>query len=285
VSGFIRLPRSLRNNSQWVEFTSKERHVFEEIYHRAAFSIVELDDHGKMIVVHPGQLMTTFRQLAGWCNDSRPSDWCDEKQPEKIIEFDKDFVRRLIHKLERCKIVRQEVRHVKTILTIMYEGFIQNGATGSATRVRQDCDKIATQTKKDKKDKKEKEVKTDNGLRPVVNVCPIKKTEEEMEEEEKLIFRTVKYPGAAFITYRDLNEALLKEMFSQEQIDEAISTFKIQNPKIGSSDPTSYIKSIIENQTREAKNASYKPRNKKNSVSRELPDFTESVTHWGYLRP
>lgn len=279
MSGFIRLPRSLRTDPQWREFTSKERHVFEEIYHRAAYSIIELDDHGKMIVLHPGQLLTTFRQLSDWCNDSRPSDWCDEKQPEKIVYFDKDFVRRLIHKLERCKKVRQEVRHIKTILTITCEGFVVSDATGCATRVRQDCDKIATQTKKDKKEKKEKKTNKDSLS---VSVCPINDPKENMED--KLLYRTFCRKGAGCKPLKEINDALLSELFTQDEIDYAIGLFQQQNPKV--QEPISYLKSMIINIRKENQDdfGTSKHRNNKNHIQRELPNFTESSIDWGYLR-
>ncbi len=287
MSGYIRLPRSLRTDPQWREFSAKERHVFEELYHRMAFSILELDDHGKMIVVHPGQLLTTYRQIADWCNDSRPSDWRDEKQPEKIIKFEKNFIHRFLQKLERCQKVRQEVRHIKTIVTIVYDGFIKNSETGSETRVGQEWD-----TKEERQERKEGYLVNpptpQKGGRPIGRVgrSNIKNQKEEMEQEHepKLTFRTKRSPGAAFITYKRLHESLLKEMYTFEQIETAIETFKVQNPKIGGSDPISYIKSIIENQIKELSNGSTKHRSKKNSVSRELSDFTESTTDWGYLR-
>lgn len=274
--GTLALPRSLRTDPQWREFTDRERHVFEEVYHRAAFSILELDDHGKTIVIHPGQLMVTIRQLADWCNETKRRD---------MKEFDKSFIERTIGKFLRCHFLGQEVRHVKTILTITYNGFVKKSETGCETRMRQEWD-IKEERQERKKDILDPPTPQKGGRAIARSGRSNKKNQkEEMEQENepKLTFRTKKYPGAAFITLKKLNEALLKEMFTQEQINEAIETFKTQNPKIGSSDPTSYIKSIIENTLKESANGG-KYGNKKNSVPRELSDFTESTTDWGYLR-
>ncbi len=145
ANGFIKLPRSLFTDSIWKELSPHCQIIFIEILARVCYSPQKFLDHGKIIELEPGQICTTIRAIQKWCGP----------------HFSKNDIERSIKQLILCGFLRQEVRHVKSIITIShtetYDYLLNNVETGNETRLRQDRDKIETQNKKDKKDKKVKE--------------------------------------------------------------------------------------------------------------------------------
>ncbi len=144
-NGFIKLPRSLFTDPLWKELSPHCQMIFLEILSHVCYSPQKFLDHGKIIELEPGQICTTIRAIQKWCGP----------------HFSKNDVERSIKQLILCQFLRQEVRHIKSIITIShtetYDYLVNNVETGNETRLRQDRDKIETQNKKDKKEKKEKE--------------------------------------------------------------------------------------------------------------------------------
>jgi hypothetical protein len=94
------------------------------------------------------------------------------------------------------------------------------------------------------------------------------KKSEQDQSPEKLYYKTKSPPYAAMKRIPEIYEELQKDGFTQVQIDEVISIFKEQHPKIGGNNIVKYLKSMIANKEEENKWA-YKnsPKEKKESES------------------
>lgn len=146
---FIKYTRSLHNNPLFKSMSFEYRHIFMTILVNMAFKPVQMNDHGHLIDLNPGQFMTTVRGLAKLCD-------------EKGIDGPK--VQRALKMFENIGFSTQETIHRKTIITIRESSIcecikIQND-TRIDTKSIQDRYKIDTQKKNDKKDKKEKTTTT-----------------------------------------------------------------------------------------------------------------------------
>jgi hypothetical protein len=132
--GYIRIPRSLLENELWTDLSPAYRDVFLVILQHVCFLPRKFDDHGVILNLKPGQVCATIREIVGWCGK----------------HGDKNIVERSIKKLIYLGFLRQEVRHKKSILTITdidtYELNKEYSDKRSETKLRQDRDKIETQT-------------------------------------------------------------------------------------------------------------------------------------------
>jgi len=112
------------------------RWVLLTIMDRASFEVQEKDDHGIIISLEVGQLLCTIRQLAEWAN------------------VDKNEAERAVSRFLKVGILRQEVRHTKTLLTltfpITYKQMKHLSETRSETKVRQDRDRNNKENKENK---------------------------------------------------------------------------------------------------------------------------------------
>lgn len=142
----IRIPRSLLDDPIWEELTPIQQHVFNVILKNVCYFPRKFDDSGVLIDLEPGQMCVSIRRIQELCHAS----------------ISKNDVERSIKKLILCQIVRQEVRHRKSIITIAhsdtYELIINAGETRSETNLRRSRDNFETQKKKDKKEIKKEEV-------------------------------------------------------------------------------------------------------------------------------
>jgi len=145
--GYIKIPRSLLFDPLWNSLSLLEQHIFLVILANTCYRPQKYNDHGVILDLEPGQFCTTYRELA---------DLCKKKTT-------KDHVDRAIKKFALYHFLRQEVRHIKSVLTIChkdtYDLIVNSNETGFATTLRQDCDRIATEKNKDKKDKKDNKIK------------------------------------------------------------------------------------------------------------------------------
>lgn len=148
--GYIRIPRTLRTDSLWLELDSRERHAFDELLYRMAFKETVQDDHGILITVKPFQLLMTQRKFVEWCNSTKP------KEMEK---FNQSFVKRFLEKIKMYGFSTQEVNHTKTLLTIVKKDICEVGDSENDSTLTQERLKIDSEKKKEKKDEKEKEKK------------------------------------------------------------------------------------------------------------------------------
>lgn len=139
MSGYFSLPRSFTRDPLWLDMPLAYQHVFLVILDHACWQDQLFDDHGMMIQLKPGQLCTTVRDLAKKCG--------------KGITY--MIVHRAIEKLGMYRFLRQEVQHIKSVLSItdkrVYDLIVKSYETGCATGLKQDCNRIETQTNTPKK--------------------------------------------------------------------------------------------------------------------------------------
>lgn len=96
--------------------------VLYTILAHACFAPCKMNDHGQLIHLEAGQFMCTVRHLAELANVGKND---AERALKKFVEF---------------KIVRQEVRHKKTVITVLWGIKTQNEETTKETRKRQTRD-------------------------------------------------------------------------------------------------------------------------------------------------
>lgn len=144
--GFIQLPRSLFHDPLWIGLTTRERHVFEILLIHVVFSKYEMDDHGVLIKINPGQYLTTERDFANLCNEFKPKD---------MKKIERNFVARTWSKLNYIAFLSQKVSHKKTLLTITRKDIVELIEPRSEPRVSQSRAKSEPQTKNGNKDDKE----------------------------------------------------------------------------------------------------------------------------------
>ncbi len=121
-SSFVQIFRDLLRDPSVTSLPPSYRCVLFTLLDYACFSICKQDDHGVLIDLLPGQFMCTIRGLADLAN------------------VGKNDAERALSKFVDLKIVRQEVRHKKTIVTILWGLKQQNAETTSETRKRQERD-------------------------------------------------------------------------------------------------------------------------------------------------
>lgn len=143
-NSFIQIPRSLLLDPLWMKLSAKYQIVFIQILSRVCYLPQKFNDHGIILDLKPGQVCTTLREISTWCGD----------------DFSKTEIERCIKKLILCGFCGQEVRHIKSIISIThkdtYDLLVQYSETRNETRVRQDRDRIETQ-----KDKEDKDISND----------------------------------------------------------------------------------------------------------------------------
>jgi hypothetical protein len=118
-----------------------------------------MDDHQVLIDLKPGQLCCSLRQIAEWA------------------QLTKNDVERGIDRFSKVKILRQEVIHRKSIITIThketYDLIINYSETINETKVRQERDKSETQ--KDNVDKEDKVISIDEAKASSCSESPKKR--------------------------------------------------------------------------------------------------------------
>jgi hypothetical protein len=142
---FIQIPRSLFTDPLWIKLSPECQLVFIQILSRVCYLPQKFDDHGTIIDLKIGDVCTTFRDMEKWFNHK---------------DFSRTKIERCIKKLILCRFCGQQVRHIKSIVSIThketYDLLIKYNETRSGTGLRQDRDKIETQ-----KDKEDKDISND----------------------------------------------------------------------------------------------------------------------------
>ena len=145
--GFVKIPRSLFNDANWKGMREKYRRVFVVLLFHTAFTKQSFGIGANTITIEPGQFCTSIRNLVELCNDGIK--YKDDK-------VDKNIVERAVSLFTKIGLVRQEVRHGKSILTItqldLYEHFQKQTETANETRPRLDRD-----TNEERKEREELE--------------------------------------------------------------------------------------------------------------------------------
>ncbi len=118
-SDFIQIYRDLLSHPSVVSSPPSYRCVLYTLLQYVCFAPCQQDDHGVLIDLKPGQFMCSIRHLAELANVGR-----------KDVEHALD-------KFARFQIVGQEVRHRKSIFTILWGIKFDEGGTTSGTKVGQ----------------------------------------------------------------------------------------------------------------------------------------------------
>lgn len=98
--GYFRIPRSISRHPTVVSAPVAYRIVLYTILDFMAFKTTVVDDHGKLITLHPGQFMISDRALA------------------KLAGVSRNDVQRALVRFSDVKILSQEVIHRKMVITI-----------------------------------------------------------------------------------------------------------------------------------------------------------------------
>jgi|KBSMisStandDraft_5_1062788.scaffolds.fasta_scaffold157680_4 DNA-binding transcriptional MocR family regulator len=119
-SGFVQILHDLLRHESVISAPPAYRWVLITILDRATYLPCKFDDHGFVIDLLPGQFMCTERKLAEYANVSR------------------NDVQRAIARFVEVEILSQEVRHTKSIFTILWGVKLKTGEPTSEPTVSQD---------------------------------------------------------------------------------------------------------------------------------------------------
>lgn len=246
-SNFIQIPRSLLTNPLWLESPPKQRLIFLIIVEHCCFKDRIFDNHGDIEHLKRGQLCISFRDLKKLCGKG-----ISKNDIERCLSrFEKyDFLR---HK------VRQENRAYKSIINVTHKDtydLICNWSnsmdeTRSETRLRQDRDKIETQT--------------DTVVKTTVVVVPDQPGTEKLKMDDVYHWNTK-----------------AKKDWSSNEIEEAYKAYL--NSKSVIEDPLRYIEGIIKKKrTLTQIKKETKPCHTNNSGKKSSPTknefYSENDTH------
>lgn len=102
-NGFVVIPRSLLHHPTVKTASPIQKWILITIIENACFSECIQDDHGVLISLKPGQFLCTERYIAELANTSKTN------------------VRRAIRRFMDVKILRQEVNHLKSIISVCHK--------------------------------------------------------------------------------------------------------------------------------------------------------------------
>jgi hypothetical protein len=124
-SGFIKLPRSLLQDPLWKSLPYTYRHIFLTILEHAVWKPTKVNDHGKIIDLKPGQLLTTLRLLVKLCDEP---------------DINKRLIERALVKFNLLDFSGHEVGQKKTVITITRKDIVELWGTENGTKVGQTRD-------------------------------------------------------------------------------------------------------------------------------------------------
>lgn len=244
-NSFVQIYRDLLESEEVLRAPIAQRWVLVTILSRAVHSECTKDDHGVNIDLLPGQLIITIRKLAEWAN------------------VEKNDVERAIKRFIECKILRQEVRHRKTVLTILWGVKTKDSETIKETKVRQ---------KRDTK-QEEQENKTVSLFVGDARSRDNKKEENKVYVSPLLSAKTKNTPSGV-ITQK--KEEVLKNLtelgYSIEEIQESIEVFEKYKGYI-STTISNYLEGIIKNKRKEKICL-------KKKIQKEKPQMKNSKTQY-----
>jgi hypothetical protein len=169
--GFIKLPRSLLTDPIWKGMRDKYRKVFITLLIHTSYKKNSFGIGSNRIKIEPGQFCTSIRNLVDLCNDG-------VRFKEDLV--DKNIVERSVSLFTRVGLVRQEVRHQKSILTItqpeLYKHFQIQCETQSETEPRHNRD-----TNEERKEVRSKSTFIKEAFNVVES--PLSKNEEKQKQE------------------------------------------------------------------------------------------------------
>lgn len=217
-NGHVQITHELLRSDEYLSAPADQCKVLITIFDRACFAPCTMNDHGVQIHLKPGQLMTTYRELA------------------KLSGTDRKVVERTINRFLTCGILGQEVRHKKTILTILWGIKTECSGTRNGTRMGQE------------RDIKEEDKKTnDDDLIDIACEARIEK----IEGEDKMDALVIVNKGSRYKVMTMRESQIFAELeplgYTREAIREAIKVMIEYNPILNhNAKMTNYIKSILE---------------------------------------
>ncbi len=153
---FIKYTRSLHTNPLFKGMSFEYRHIYMTILVNMAFKPIQLNDHGVIIELKSGQLMTTVRGLVKLCD-------------EKSIDLPK--VQRALRMFENMGFSTQETIHRKTIITITESSICESLKNKIDTR--NDTKSIQDRYTKEEVKERQEEEHTHQEIKRVVGGCDI----------------------------------------------------------------------------------------------------------------
>lgn len=207
--GYFGFPRALISNEIWKSLSFEYRHVFLTIMANCVYEEKEMNDHGELFMLKPGQYMTTERELAKKCDEPT---------------IDSSLIHRCFLKFEKLGFSKQEVKHKKTIITIIQKDYVEMIEARIEAKSKQDRSKIEAQTKRQE----------DNNIKkqPQTPVAVFYKSleKEDLTDEEKRVMTT--YPEDRVISAIEyskvvpFNESLIQQLRWHCLLPEAIKAKK-----------------------------------------------------------
>ena len=132
---FVKLPRELLENPLWMDLRMTYQKVFLTILQHCCYQDRDFSINHNLVRIKKGQLCASIRGIVDLCNKG-------VRFKEDLI--DKNIVERSVSLFIQLQLVRQEVRHGKTVLSILLPGYYEQEEneteTGSETKVRQNRD-------------------------------------------------------------------------------------------------------------------------------------------------
>ncbi|HSX38124.1 MAG TPA: hypothetical protein VLE95_04755 [Chlamydiales bacterium] len=146
MNGYFRMPRSLTRTLLWKDATPEVKVIFLTILDHVLFVETQFDDHGKILTLFPGQFCASLEEIARLCGRS----------------VTKSDVQRGLIRLEKFGFLKQEVIHVKTVLTIThkdtYDLIYKAGDTKYDPRVMQERYRNETQRENEMNEEKKQNI-------------------------------------------------------------------------------------------------------------------------------
>lgn len=109
TDGFIKIPRSLLNDSKWVNLTSFDRDLYLAILGHIRFEEQKFNDYGTDIIIKPGQVCASFEEIAKWCGVYQ-----NHKKPTK------KNIENSLARLRQVFLLGLSLGHKRSIITITH---------------------------------------------------------------------------------------------------------------------------------------------------------------------
>jgi hypothetical protein len=139
---FLRIARSFLEHPTFLALDHRDKCIMYFVLEKLCYKEQDFDDHGIVIHLMPGQLCMTKRDIAKKTNTSL------------------NEVHRLFLKMEKVGFLIQEVKKQKTVLTYVWNDIYNHNETRNETGVKQERNRIETETKNERRKEEENIKKT-----------------------------------------------------------------------------------------------------------------------------
>ena len=245
-NNFIQISHDIIRHPSVITAPIAQRWVLITILDRLCWDSCKQDDHGVIIDLQRNQLMFTIRQLAEWAN------------------VDKNDAERALARFSKCQILRQEVRHRKTIVTLLQGIISYNSETNNETKVRQERD-----IKEYKQEKQEDKL-----------IDMIDRARE--KDDSDLVVFSHRTKNTIALSRKAIHAKLSNEadlLAKPEEIENAILRLKKQNANL-TGDGYNYLKTTIKNMRKETYVRPAKRVRNEDPVERSREALSKSSCSW-----